>query len=99
MIYRAAISTKGAITAMDWGDRVLLIREPTGERRAAERFVADTGVQPLEFEQHLKQQFRKWGIELMQDTVSGQKRNRQDTGGKRERKEYPPPPPRGDQPM
>ena len=61
-IYRIVTATKGAVTPMDWGNRVLLIKEPTAPMMAAQRYVADTGHNTLELMKALQQQFNKWGL-------------------------------------
>ena len=61
-IYRALAPLKGTLTPLDWGDRVLLVREPGAQRQVAERWVADTGLPPAKLMQALQAQLRKWGL-------------------------------------
>ena len=77
-LYKWVLASQGRLTPLDWGDRVLLVCEPTGSQPAT-RWVADTSIAPDQFVQLVKGQFSKWHLEWPADAAvqsAGHKRPR-----------------------
>ena len=86
-VYRVAAANRGALTPMDWGDRVLLIREPTLTHPQADRLVVDTSLPPPALHTKIGEWLQKWGLQQQGDTLAGLKCSRWDAKDRRKRQE------------
>lgn len=53
-VYKAVGGSGGRLTALDWSDRVLVIREPTPEHRDPARWVVNTDLPPEQLGEQLR---------------------------------------------
>jgi hypothetical protein len=61
-VYEMVGTLGGSVTAIDWGDRILLVKEPRGPREQAQRWVLHTGLPPQEMGNMLREQLRQWEV-------------------------------------